>query len=166
MSPETFEALASFAEREEEGFRLEFLGGRLEEKALSDGIRTTIVAWLVRQCAHQRPEWGVYVGLGLKVETHRTGRAIPAGTLAPMGHFVSAGEWAEPDGVLMTVEVTSCDHTSGHSSAVRTPGRSPKDALPSCVTSKRAVAAAVAAMIRPCAPRGLPCRRTWAISRA
>nr|WP_237500198.1 Uma2 family endonuclease [Streptomyces sp. SID8379] len=37
------------------------------------------------------------------------GRARPDGTLAPRGHFLRAGTWADPSGVLMTVEVTSHD---------------------------------------------------------
>ncbi|MGX8907452.1 Uma2 family endonuclease [Streptomyces sp. QH1-20] len=37
------------------------------------------------------------------------GRAIPDGCLAPEDHFVGQGKWASPEGVLMTVEVTSHD---------------------------------------------------------
>ena len=47
-----------------------------------------------------------------------------------------------------------------------TPGRSPKAALLSVVSNVRAVAAAVAAMIRSWAPPGFPSRRTWASRRA
>ena len=47
----------------------------------------------------------------LKVETYRAGRAIPDAALVPAEHYlnVPAVDWAEPDGVLMTVEVTSYD---------------------------------------------------------
>jgi hypothetical protein len=31
------------------------------------------------------------------------------GVLVPVGHFDQAGEWADPDGVLLVVEVTSWD---------------------------------------------------------
>jgi Uma2 family endonuclease len=43
------------------------------------------------------------------VEGYRNGRALPDGALAPVGYFAGQGDWADPDGVLMTVEVTSYD---------------------------------------------------------
>ncbi|NDZ80141.1 Uma2 family endonuclease [Streptomyces sp. SID10853] len=56
------------------------------------------------------PELGLYGGdQGLKVESYRKGRARPDGSLAPRGNFAGQGEWADPDGVLMTVEITSYD---------------------------------------------------------
>jgi hypothetical protein len=63
---------------------------------------------------------------------------------------------------------------SGHSrsasldqaSSTVTPGRSLKRALASRVSTRRPVSAACAAMIRSCAPRGLPDLRTWASRRA
>ncbi|SHL21708.1 Uma2 family endonuclease [Actinacidiphila paucisporea] len=109
LEPAEFERLASVAARESEGLRLELIGGKLGVKAVPDGLHTAMTMWLVQQCMQRKPQWIVHVGLGLKVETYRHGRAIPDGTLAPIGHFVGAGEWAEPDGVLMTLEVTSFD---------------------------------------------------------
>ncbi|WUH95882.1 Uma2 family endonuclease [Streptomyces sp. NBC_00433] len=109
MLPETFEELAFVAEREDEGLRLEFLGGKLGVKAAPDGLHSEIILWLQRICMQQSPDLGLHSDRGLVVETYRKGRARPDGTLAPIGHFVGAGEWAEPDGVLMTVEVTSFD---------------------------------------------------------
>lgn len=110
VGPEEFEHLAAIAACETEGLRLELIGGKLGVKAVPDGLHTAMTMWLVRQCMQQKPQWDLHVGLGLKVETYRNGRAIPDGTLAPVGHFVGAGEWADADGVLMTVEVTSFDH--------------------------------------------------------
>lgn len=43
------------------------------------------------------------------METYREGRARPDAVLAPEAHFAGHGEWADPDGVLMVVEVTSYD---------------------------------------------------------
>jgi Uma2 family endonuclease len=130
MLPETFEALASLAEREEEGLRLEFLGGRLGVKSPPDGLRTTVTMWLARQCAQQKPQWGLHVGLGLTVETYRKGRARPDGTLAPVGHFVGAGEWGEPEGVLMTVEVTSFDRDTTQRDRIDKPRAYAESAIP------------------------------------
>jgi hypothetical protein len=52
-----------------------------------------------------RKDLWLYPERGLKVERYRKGRARPDGTLAPAGIFVDAGEWADPDPVLMTVEI-------------------------------------------------------------
>jgi Uma2 family endonuclease len=111
METEDFERLASDAARQSEGLRLELIGGRMGAKAVPDGLHTAMTMWLVRQCMQQKPQWDLHVGQGLKVESYRKGRAIPDGVLAPVGHFVetSTGEWAETDGVLMTVEITSFD---------------------------------------------------------
>src|SRR5439155_25548631 len=50
--------------------------------------------------------------------------------------------------------------------AARTLGRSPKRAFASRLRMIRPVSAACAAMIRSCAPRGVPARRACAMSRA
>lgn len=65
-----------------------------EVKPVPDGDHGEIVMWLLRRCI---------------IEKYRGGRARPDGSLAPEGTFAGRGEWAEPDGVLMTVEVTSYD---------------------------------------------------------
>ncbi|MFD5404339.1 Uma2 family endonuclease [Streptomyces griseorubiginosus] len=49
----------------------------------------------------------MYQGQGLRVEKHREGRARPDAVLVPEGHFAGHGEWAEPSGVLLVLEVTS-----------------------------------------------------------
>lgn len=43
------------------------------------------------------------------VESYRRGHARADGALAPIGHFSGQGEWADANGVLMVVEVTSFD---------------------------------------------------------
>ncbi|MFG2181065.1 Uma2 family endonuclease [Streptomyces abikoensis] len=106
MLVEEFEELAHAAP---ETVWLEFVSGKLEVKPPSDGNRSTIVMWLLEQCLRQRPELALYPYRGLKAETNRDGRVRPDGSLAPDDHFVGHGEWSDPEGVLMTVEVTSND---------------------------------------------------------
>lgn len=103
---EDFEELARKAP---EAVTLEFINGKLEVKPVPDGDHGEIVMWLLRRCMQQRPELALYPEQGLKTEKYRKGRARPDGSLAPVGHFAGQGEWAEPDGVLMAVEVTSHD---------------------------------------------------------
>ncbi|WKX71237.1 Uma2 family endonuclease [Streptomyces sp. XD-27] len=106
MLVEDFEQIASAAPKT---VTLEFINGRIEEKCAADGDHETIVMWLLRQCMQARPEFDLHTGQGLKVGAYRNGRARPDGSLAPVAHFAGQGDWAEPDGVLMTVEVTSYD---------------------------------------------------------
>lgn len=104
---EAFEELASTSR---ESVRLEFINGRIGQKCVADGDHETIIMWLLRQCMQSRPELDLHTSQGLKVGEYRRGRARPDGSLAPIAHFAGHGEWADPDGVLMTVEVTSYDH--------------------------------------------------------
>lgn len=106
MSVEEFEELAR---RAPEMVRLEFINGKVQVKPVPDGNHGEIVMWLLEQCMQQRPDLRLYPERGLKVETYRKGRARPGGSLAPRENFVGQGEWAEPGGVLMAVEVTSRD---------------------------------------------------------
>ncbi|MCM2577628.1 Uma2 family endonuclease [Streptomyces meridianus] len=106
MPVEDFEQLARTAP---ETVTLEFIDGKLEVKPVPDGDHGAIVMWLLKQCIQQRPELALYPEQGLRVEAYRKGRARPDGALAREDHFVGQGEWADPDGVLMTVEVTSHD---------------------------------------------------------
>ncbi|MFD8377869.1 Uma2 family endonuclease [Streptomyces sp. NPDC059679] len=103
---EAFEKLASTAP---ETVRLEFINGRIEEKRVPDGDHDEIIRWLQKRCMQHRTDAWLYGERGLKVEAYRKGRARPDGVLAPEGHFAGDGEWSDPDGVLMTVEVTSYD---------------------------------------------------------
>ncbi|MEO3852245.1 Uma2 family endonuclease [Streptomyces sp. B8F3] len=107
MLVEEFEEIASAAP---ETVTLEFLDGRIEEKRVPDGDHDEIIRWLQERCMQHRPDLWLYpAGRGLKVETYRQGRARPDGVLASKGHFAGDGEWSDPDGVLMVVEVTSYD---------------------------------------------------------
>ncbi|GAB3971127.1 Uma2 family endonuclease [Streptomyces sparsus] len=106
MPVEDFEQLAATAP---ETVTLEFVNGKLEVKPVPDGDHGAIVMWLLKRCMEQRPDLALYPDQGIRVEAYRRGRARPDGTLAPEDHFVGQGEWAEPDGVLMTVEVTTHD---------------------------------------------------------
>ncbi|MGG7572944.1 Uma2 family endonuclease [Streptomyces sirii] len=107
MLVEEFEEIASIAP---ETVTLEFINGRIEEKCMPDGDHREIVRWLQKRCMQHRPDLWLYANdTGLKVEAYRNGRARPDGALAPEGHFAGHGEWSDPDGVLMAVEVTSHD---------------------------------------------------------
>ncbi|WP_322899598.1 Uma2 family endonuclease [Actinacidiphila rubida] len=123
MSLELFEQLATDAERGEEGLRFEFLGGKLGVQPMPDSVHAAMVSWLVRQCMQQKPHWDLMTGLGLKVETYREGRAVPDGALVPEDHFLGGPgvAWAEPDGVLMTVEVTSYDRDTNQRDRIDKP---------------------------------------------
>ncbi|MFG3507869.1 Uma2 family endonuclease [Streptomyces sp. NPDC047821] len=104
MPVEDFEELARTAP---ETVTLEFINGKLAVKPVPDGDHGEIVMWLIRQCMQQRPELDLHPEQGLLVEGYRKGRARPDGALVPVGYFAGHGDWADPAGVLMTVEVTS-----------------------------------------------------------
>jgi Uma2 family endonuclease len=107
---EEFEVVAKTAAAESEALRLEFIGGRIREKRMPDGDHNEIVMWLQAVCMQHRPDLGLYGSdQGLRVEQYCKGRARPDGSLARRGTFAGQGEWASPEGVLMTVEVTSYD---------------------------------------------------------
>ncbi|MEU5051476.1 Uma2 family endonuclease [Streptomyces sp. NPDC021096] len=106
ISVEDFEELDRGAP---ETVRLEFINGKVEVKPVPDGNHGEIAMWLLEQCMQQRPDLRLYLEQGLKVETYRRGRARPDGSLTPRKHFAGQGEWADPRGVLMTVEITSRD---------------------------------------------------------
>lgn len=118
MSVKDFEELAR---RAPEFVRLEFINGQVQVKPVPDGNHGEIVMWLIRRCMQQRPELSLYPEQGLKVEAYRKGRARPDGCLAPEENFVGQGEWAEPGGVLMTVEVTSRDADTDRRDRVEKP---------------------------------------------
>jgi Uma2 family endonuclease len=106
MSVEEFETIAYAAPVT---VMLEFIGGRFGVKKGMDGNRTTIVSCLARRCMQSRPELDLYYGRGLRVDAYRQSRARPDAVLAPEAHFAGHGEWSDPDGALMVVEVTSYD---------------------------------------------------------
>ncbi|MDN3296243.1 Uma2 family endonuclease [Streptomyces ficellus] len=106
MDVEDFEELARSAP---ETVTLELINGRLKVKPVPDGDHGSIIMWLIRQCMQQRPDLDLHPEQGLLVEGYRNGRAKPDGALTPVGYFAGHGDWADPAGVLMTVEVTSFD---------------------------------------------------------
>ncbi|MDN3023412.1 Uma2 family endonuclease [Streptomyces sp. S.PB5] len=106
LSVEDFEELAHEAP---ETVRLEYINGKLEVKAVPDGNHGSIFMWLLRQCLLQRPELDLMPERGVKAEAYRKGRAITDGFLAPVDHFRGHGNWSDPDGALMAVEITSHD---------------------------------------------------------
>ncbi|MFF3461781.1 Uma2 family endonuclease [Streptomyces sp. NPDC002619] len=110
LSVDMFERIAEFAAREDETVRFEFIDGRIEVKKVTNGSHGEIAMWLVFQCKQARSDLTLNTtGQGLKVEAYRNGRARPDAVLAPVGHFNGQGEWADPEGVLMVVEITSFD---------------------------------------------------------
>ncbi|WP_079043776.1 Uma2 family endonuclease [Streptomyces kanamyceticus] len=106
ISVDDFEELARVAP---ETVTLELINGRLEVKPVPDGDHGEITMWVLRQCMMQRPELALYPEQGLRIDTYRKDCIRPDGALAPIGYFAGRDEWASPDGVLMTVEVTSKD---------------------------------------------------------
>lgn len=110
MSVEEFERIAEFASKEtDDSVRFEFINGRIGVKKVADGDHDTIVVWLSKRCMQVRPDLDVYQGRGLRVEKYRDGRARPDAVLVPEEHFAGHGEWADPSGVLLVIEVTSYD---------------------------------------------------------
>lgn len=107
VSAEAFEDIAAAAERND--IRLELINGRIGVKPVPDGDHDEIVKWLQKRCLRQRDDLWLYPERGLVIETYRTGRARPDGTLARDGAFTGQGAWARADQVLMVVEVTSYD---------------------------------------------------------
>ncbi|MGW7304330.1 Uma2 family endonuclease [Streptomyces sp. NPDC054835] len=121
MTQELFEELARVGDRMSDALRLEFIDGKIGEKALPDGDHGRIVEWLTRLCIQADTEWWLHVGQGLRVETCHEGNARPDGVLAPSDTFVGQGEWASPEGVLMAVEVTSHDSDTDRRDRVEKP---------------------------------------------
>ncbi|MFE5816284.1 Uma2 family endonuclease [Streptomyces sp. NPDC056479] len=121
LSVDMFERITEFAEREDETVRFEFIDGRIGLKKVTNGNHGAITMWLIRQCMRARPELDLNPLQGLKVEAYRQGRARPDGVLAPVDHFVGQGDWADPQGVLMAVEITSYDSDTHNRDRVEKP---------------------------------------------
>ncbi|WP_328425345.1 Uma2 family endonuclease [Streptomyces sp. NBC_00443] len=121
LSVDMFERIAEFAEREDETVRFEFIDGRIGLKKVTNGNHGAITMWLIRQCMRARPELDLNPLQGLKVEAYRQGRARPDGVLAPVDHFAGQGDWADPQGVLMAVEITSYDSDTHNRDRVEKP---------------------------------------------
>jgi Uma2 family endonuclease len=84
-----------------------YLHVRIGVKPVPDGDHAEIIRWIMQRCMQQRPDLWLYAEQGLRVETHRKGHARPDGALALIDTFAGQGEWADPAGVLMAVEITS-----------------------------------------------------------
>ncbi|MFJ7419692.1 Uma2 family endonuclease [Streptomyces uncialis] len=121
LSQEQFEELAHLGNRVDESLRLEFINGKIGEKAVPDGDHGRIIEWLTRLCIQADVGWWLYADQGLRVESYRKGNARPDGSLAPTDTFVGQGEWASTDGVLMVVEVTSGDSDTTNRDRVEKP---------------------------------------------
>lgn len=106
ISVDDFEELARVAP---ETVTLELINGKLEVKPVPDGDHGSIIMWVLRQCMIQRPELALHPEQGLRIDTYRKGCIKPDGALTAIDYFAGQDEWASPDGVLMTVEVTSKD---------------------------------------------------------
>ncbi|MDT0464988.1 Uma2 family endonuclease [Streptomyces gibsoniae] len=116
-----FERIAEFAAREDETVRFELIDGRIGLKKVTNGNHGEIIMWLIRQCMQSRPEFNLNPTQGLQVEAYRKGRALPDAVLTPVGHFTGQGDWADPEGVLMAVEVTSYDSDTHNRDRVEKP---------------------------------------------
>jgi hypothetical protein len=57
----------------------------------------------------------------VRIETYRKGHARPDGTLTGSEAFVGAGEWADPEPVLVALEITSYDTDTGRRDRVEKP---------------------------------------------
>ncbi|WP_330458499.1 Uma2 family endonuclease [Streptomyces sp. NBC_00820] len=118
LDVEEFEELAAAAP---ETVRLEYVNGKVEVKAVPDGNHRSIFMWLLRQCMQHRPDLDLVPESGVRAEAYRKGRARTDGTLVPVDHFIGDGEWSEPDGALMAVEITSHDRDTDQRDRVDKP---------------------------------------------
>ncbi|QXR01499.1 Uma2 family endonuclease [Streptomyces sp. WY228] len=107
--------------RVEEAPWLEFVHGQMEVKAPPDGNRGRIIEWLTRLCVQVDLNRWLYAYQRLRIENDREGNARPDAALAPIDAFVGQGEWANPDDVLMVVEVTSYDEDTDRRDRVEKP---------------------------------------------
>jgi Uma2 family endonuclease len=109
INVDEFETIARAAGSEAEGIRLELIDGRLSAKTSTDGTHGWLVNWLMAHMLSLQRDLMLHQGCGLRIGAHRGDRAQPDGMLAPMNAFIGTGEWAPPEPVLMTLEVTSRD---------------------------------------------------------
>jgi len=118
LDVEEFEELAAVAPAT---VRLEYVNGKLEVKAMPDGNHREIFMWLLRECMQQRPDLNLVPESGVKAEAYRKGRARTDGSLAPVGHYKGHGEWSNPNGTLMAVEITSHDRDTNRRDRIDKP---------------------------------------------
>ncbi|MFE9822716.1 Uma2 family endonuclease [Streptomyces sp. NPDC005791] len=130
LTQDVFEDLARSAIRAEEALRLEFVNGKLGVKAVPDGDHGRIIAWLTQICMQADPSRWLFGEQGLRIESYRRGNARPDASLAPMETFAGQGQWADPDGVLMVVEVTSYDEDTDRRDRVEKPRAYAESGIP------------------------------------
>ncbi|GAA2119282.1 Uma2 family endonuclease [Streptomyces synnematoformans] len=110
MTVEEFEEIAKAAEKLNDTVRFEFINGRIGAKGVPDGDHNEMVGWLLERCIQSGNGLRPYTSdLGLEVDEYRSGRARPDLAFAPAGSFAGQGDWADPDPLVMIVEVTSYD---------------------------------------------------------
>ncbi|MGW6060632.1 Uma2 family endonuclease [Streptomyces sp. NPDC055189] len=118
ISVEEFEELERHAP---EHVWLEFINGRIVVKPMPDGNHSEIIAWLQRQCLQQRPDFWLHAERGVKAERYRRGRARADGFLVLEGGLKGHGEWSDPEGALMVVEITSYDSDTNRRDRIEKP---------------------------------------------
>ncbi|ADH67044.1 MULTISPECIES: Uma2 family endonuclease [Nocardiopsis] len=141
VTVQQFEPIALAAERED--VKLEYVNGKIWAEGVTDGDHNSILTWLFRQFMAHRPDLDLTQGQGLKVDTYRNGRARPDGILTPVGYFDGQGEWAEPDGVLAVIEVTSWDADTHARDRVEKPAAYAATEIPAYLLVDRDVNAVV-----------------------
>ncbi|WP_431962666.1 Uma2 family endonuclease [Actinacidiphila sp. bgisy160] len=88
-----------------EGYRAELIEGEIVVTPPPDGDHEDAVGELLWQIA--RKSATELYGVGTKGLITPLGRFVPDASVAPRGFFRGLDAWADPDGVVMTVEVTS-----------------------------------------------------------
>lgn len=121
MFPMPIEDFEELKRRAPETVRLEYLNGKLEVKASQNGNHSCIHTWLTRRLLLQRPDYSLYPFSGVKTQTDRNGRARTDGAYARRGHFKGHGEWSDPDGILMVLEITVRDQDTNQRDRIDKP---------------------------------------------
>ncbi|MEV0246462.1 Uma2 family endonuclease [Nocardia sp. NPDC050712] len=133
---EEFEELARCAPA---AIALEFLDGQLGAKVAPDRTGVEIRRAITQQILRQRGDLRLYPSLDLKVQADREGRVRADGALAPDGTFGRRTGWAEPDEVLLVVEITADESATDQRARVRKTQAYAEAEIPLYVLVDRAV---------------------------
>ncbi|MEV6276472.1 Uma2 family endonuclease [Nocardia sp. NPDC051832] len=133
---EEFEELARHAPA---AVALEFLDGALGAKVAPDRTCVEIRRSITQQILRQRPELRLYPALDLKVQADREGRVRADGALALDGSFGRRTGWAEPDEVLLVLEITTCETATDQRARTRKTQAYAEAEIPLYVLVDRAV---------------------------